>query len=136
MGGPVNSNGAHEYGGMGDELWIQAGGQVDAFVRSVGTAHSLHGGSRGSGATGRTAFEVDDDQGTVVDGIRVFAGPRWDPFILDAPAALRTIATGDLAFTDPGSIYLDGKNVLSLVVEVDCSRMLPGAVLIGSSPRR
>src|SRR5215216_3421359 len=53
-------------------------------------------------------------------GARVFAGTRWDPFILDAPAALRTIATGQLAFTDPSSIYLDGKNVLSLVVELDC----------------
>ena len=28
------------------------------------------------------------------DGIRVVRGPRWDPFILDAPAALRTVATG------------------------------------------
>src|SRR5690242_11227025 len=25
-------------------------------------------------------------------GQRVFAGPRWDPFIMDAPAGLRTIA--------------------------------------------
>ena len=39
---------------------------------------------------------------------------------MDAPAALKTIATGQLAFTDPGSIFLDGKNVLALVVEVDC----------------
>jgi hypothetical protein len=38
---------------------------------------------------------------------------------MDAPAALKTIATGRLAFTDPSTIYLDGKNVLSLVVEVD-----------------
>ena len=51
-------------------------------------------------------------------------GPRWDPFIMDAPAALKTIATGELAFTDPGSIYLDGKNVLSLVVEIDCAAVL------------
>ena len=49
---------------------------------------------------------------------------------MDAPAALKTIATGELAFTDPGSIYLDGKNVLSLVVEVDCA-LLGGAELVG-----
>jgi hypothetical protein len=54
-----------------------------------------------------------------VNGARLFAGPRWDPFILDAPAMLKTIATQELAFTDPGSIYLDGKNVLGLVVELD-----------------
>ena len=40
---------------------------------------------------------------------------------MDAPAALKTIATGELAFTDSGAIYLDGKNVLSLVLEVDCA---------------
>ena len=49
---------------------------------------------------------------------------------MDAPAALKTIATGKLAFTDPGSIYLDGKNVLSLVVEIDTA-LLGGAELVG-----
>ena len=63
-------------------------------------------------------------------GVRVFAGPRWDPFMMDAPAALKTIATGKLAFTDPGSIYLDGKNVLSLVVEID-NELFDGAELVG-----
>jgi hypothetical protein len=77
------------------------------------------------------SFEVDDDRGTIVDGVRVFGGPRWDPFILDAPAALRTIATGRLAFTDPGSIYLDGKNALSLVVEIPVDRVGPDAGLVG-----
>ena len=43
------------------------------------------------------------------DGVRLFAGVRWDPFMLDAPAALKTVASGQLAFTDPSSIYLDGK---------------------------
>ena len=74
---------------------------------------------------------VNDERGGRARGVRVFAGPRWDPFIMDAPAALKTIATGELAFTDPGSIYLDGKNVLSLVVEIDCARLLGGAELVG-----
>src|SRR5947209_3261054 len=74
-----------------------------------------------AGANG--SFTVNDEQGGSAHGVRVFAGPRWDPFIMDAPAALKTIATGRLAFTDPGSIYLDGKNVLSLVVEVDCAQV-------------
>ena len=66
---------------------------------------------------------VDDEAGAAAGGARVFAGPRWDPFILDAPAMLKTIATGELAFTDPGAIYLDGKNVLGLVVELDCAAL-------------
>jgi hypothetical protein len=82
-----------------------------------------------AGAT--LAFSVDDEQGGSAHGVRVFGGPRWDPFIMDAPAVLKTIATGKLAFTEPGSIFLDGKNVLSLVVEVDCARLLGGAELVG-----
>ncbi|MFP5342147.1 MAG: pyridoxal-phosphate dependent enzyme [Candidatus Limnocylindria bacterium] len=31
------------YTAMGDEIWTQTGGRVDAFVQSVGTSHSLHG---------------------------------------------------------------------------------------------
>jgi hypothetical protein len=60
------------------------------------------------------------------DGLRVFAGARWDPFIMDAPAALRTIETGGLAFEETSSIYLDGKNVLSIVLEIDCATLLGG----------
>ena len=76
-------------------------------------------------------FSVHDQRGAQAHGVRVFAGVRWDPFILDAPAALKTIATRKLAFTDPGSIYLDGKNVLSLVVEVDRTSLGDGGDLFG-----
>jgi cysteine synthase len=31
------------YGALGEEIWEQSGGAVDAFVHSVGTAHSIHG---------------------------------------------------------------------------------------------
>src|SRR3954453_8963473 len=81
-------------------------------------------------AGGTVTFRVNDEHGGSAQGLRVFAGPRWDPFIMDARAALRTIATGKLSFTDPGSIFLDGKNVLSLVVELDCA-LLRGAELVG-----
>ena len=77
------------------------------------------------------SVSVNDTSGGDASGVRVFAGPRWDPFIMDAPAMLRTIATGQLAFTDPSSIFLDGKNVLSLVVEVDCARVLGDGQLFG-----
>ena len=76
------------------------------------------------------SFSVNDAAGGSGHGVRVFAGVRWDPFIMDAPAALKTIATGKLAFTDPGSIFLDGKNVLGIVAEID-SAVLGGAALIG-----
>ena len=76
------------------------------------------------------SFRVNDPKGGSGASMRVFAGLRWDPFIMDARAALETLATHQLAFTDPGSIFLDGKNVLSVVVEID-SRLLGGARLVG-----
>ncbi|OYD70443.1 DUF4331 family protein [Rhodococcus sp. OK302] len=75
-------------------------------------------------------FFVNDLEGGSGRGVRVFAGTRWDPFIMDARAALATIANRELAFTDPGSIFLDGKNVLSIVVEIDTS-FLWGRDLVG-----
>jgi cysteine synthase len=38
-----NPDAAKGYYSMGEEIWEQTGGKVDAFVHSVGTAHSLNG---------------------------------------------------------------------------------------------
>jgi len=91
--------------------------------------HVQRGTCVAPGGVGAT-FLVNDLAGGAGDGIRVFAGVRWDPFIMDARAALATIATRRLAFSDHGSIFLDGKNVLSIVVEIDTDR-LPGRTLVG-----
>src|ERR1044072_1642929 len=37
-----NADAAFGYYAMGEEIWSQSGGKVDAFVQSVGTAHSLN----------------------------------------------------------------------------------------------
>lgn len=34
------------YHSLGEEIWRQTGGQVDAFVQTVSTAHSIHGTAR------------------------------------------------------------------------------------------
>src|SRR4051812_14846182 len=83
-------------------------------VRGDGTRGPTQEGVCTTPAGEAVRFRVNDEGGGSAHGVRVFAGPRWDPFIMDAPAALETIARGKPAFTDPGSIYLDGKNVLSL----------------------
>jgi cysteine synthase A len=38
-----NADGEAGYHAMGEEMWSQAGGRVDGFVQSVGSAHSIHG---------------------------------------------------------------------------------------------
>jgi cysteine synthase A len=41
-----NPDAAPGYSGMAEEIWRQASGRVDAFVQSVGSAHSLNGVAR------------------------------------------------------------------------------------------
>ena len=38
-----NQDGPTGYHGLGEEIWEQTGGKLDAFVQSVGSAHSLNG---------------------------------------------------------------------------------------------
>jgi cysteine synthase A len=38
-----NRDGEAGYHALGEEMWTQSGGRVDALVQSVGTAHSIHG---------------------------------------------------------------------------------------------
>ncbi len=38
-----NRDGEAGYHPLGEEMWEQTGGRVDAFVQAVGTAHSIHG---------------------------------------------------------------------------------------------
>ncbi len=41
-----NHDAVRAYHALGEEIWQQSGGQVDAFVHIVGTAHSLHGATK------------------------------------------------------------------------------------------
>jgi cysteine synthase A len=41
-----NEDGADGYLLLGEEIWAQTAGQVDAFVHAVSTAHSIHGTAR------------------------------------------------------------------------------------------
>lgn len=80
------------YAPMGEELWQQAGGQVDAFVHTVGTAHSI----QGAGAALRAhnpelrIIAVEPAESAVlsgrptgahrIEGIGIgFVPPLWDP---------------------------------------------------------
>jgi len=39
----TNHDGAAGYHELGEEIWKQTNGRIDAFVQAVGTAHSIHG---------------------------------------------------------------------------------------------
>ena len=52
------------------------------------------------------------------NGIKVFAGPRDDPFFFDLNQFKKVIAGSDAGFNNPGSDTFAGTNVMSIVVEV------------------
>jgi Domain of unknown function (DUF4331) len=71
-----------------------------------------------------TSLRVDDEQGASLNGMRVYAGLRSDPFFIDLPAWLESITTGRLAFTQPGHSTGTNFNCLSIVVDVDNTLLL------------
>jgi hypothetical protein len=64
-------------------------------------------------------FRVNDPAGGRGRGVRVFAGMVSEPFFLDFEAMQKTLKTGQLAFTDPGTLTGPGLNTLGVVVEID-----------------
>ena len=87
-----NHDAAAGYESLGDEIWEQTEGRVDAFVQSVGTAHSIHGVTA---ALRRhrpdiTTVAVEPAESPVlsegrtgaheIEGIGIgFVPPLWDP---------------------------------------------------------
>ncbi|HFA49791.1 MAG TPA: DUF4331 domain-containing protein [Bacteroidetes bacterium] len=62
-------------------------------------------------------------------GIKVFAGPRDDPFFMDFAKYGEIIAGNATGFDNPGSDTFAGTNVLSVVVEVPKPMLGPAATL-------
>ncbi len=70
---------------------------------------------------------------TSASGIKVFAGPRDDPFFFDLTAFKHIVGNTATAFDNPGVDAFAGTNVMSLVVEVPKSMLgtvtAPGGVI-------
>jgi cysteine synthase A len=83
------------YHAMGEEIWKQSNGKVDAFVQVVGTAHSIHGASaaiRKHGKLHVTAVEPAESAvlsgrpggSHQIEGIGIgFIPPLWEPESVD-----------------------------------------------------
>ena len=90
---------------LGEEIWSQTAGQIDAFVHAVGTAHSIHGAAAAIRAHGTelhvTAVEPAESavlSGGVtgshkIEGIGIgFIPPLWEPDQVDE---IQTVATDE-----------------------------------------
>jgi hypothetical protein len=70
------------------------------------------------------------------NGIKVFAGPRDDPFFFDLNQFKAIIGGTATSFNNPGTDAFAGTNVLSLVVEVPKSMLGTDAVNIWATSNR
>ena len=90
---------------LGEELWNQTDGRIDAFVHSVSTAHSIHGVSRALWAHDRRIriVAVEPSESAVlsggssgshkIEGIGIgFIPPLWQPDLVDE---IMTVTTDD-----------------------------------------
>ena len=106
-----------------EDLVIQCtfeNGQVSVYgpvaPTQMGTSSTLVSESL-SVAAAITAYNQSAVIGTG-NGIKVFAGPRDDPFFMDFAQYGQIIGGNATGFNDPGADTFAGSNVMSVVVEV------------------
>jgi Domain of unknown function (DUF4331) len=100
--------------------------QFEAARSQPGTGASVQEGWCTSPTGEITRFCVGDEQGGAGQGLHVFAGLRSDPFFIDLPPLFESVKLGRVAFKPEGRNSLYGMNVLAVVVEIDCERLLQG----------
>jgi cysteine synthase A len=98
-----NPDGVAGYHSMGEEIWDQTGGNVDAFVQSVGTGHSLRGVTEAlrrhksdvltvAVEPGESAVLSGGESGAHdIEGIGIgYDPPTWDPELVDGIESVTT----------------------------------------------
>lgn len=126
-----NADGESGYLPLGDEIWTQTGGRVDALVHIVSTAHSIHGTARALRARNPKlrVFAVEPAESAVlsgkpsgshkIEGVGIgFIPPLWkreevDEILTvttdDAKAMARRLAQEEAIFAGPST----GANVVA-----------------------
>lgn len=100
----LNNHDAEQgYYPLGDEIWEQTNGRVDAFVHAVSTAHSIHGVTKSllKHNNKLETFAVEPDESAVltgrpsgahkIEGIGIgFIPPLWQPDIVNEVLTVTT----------------------------------------------
>jgi cysteine synthase A len=105
-----NNDSIAGYSSLGEEIWTQTNGELDAFVHSVGTAASLRGVAtvlkRHNPKIKIVAVEPEESAvlsggkpgAHDIEGIAIgYAPPLWDPTLVDEILSVRTIEAKDMA---------------------------------------
>ncbi len=111
-----------------EDLVIQCifdGGKMKVYgpvkPTATGTRSQLEGSAKAEVAV--TAYGAASPNIGNGNGIKVFAGPRDDPFFFDLNQFKKVIAGTATSFNNPGADTFAGTNVLSVVVEVPKSQL-------------
>lgn len=105
-----NSDSIAGYYPMGEEIWEQMGGRVDAFVQSIGTTASLRGAASAlkRHKPGLRVIAVEPGESAVlsggqpgahlIEGIGIgYTPPMWDPTLPDEIVPISTADAEDMA---------------------------------------
>ena len=106
----TNRDGAAGYHPLGEEIWRQTGGKVDAFVQGVGTAHSIHGTTEAlwKHDRGIRVVAVEPAESAVlsgkptgshtIEGVGIgYVPPLWDPQLVNAIEPVPTAEAKSMA---------------------------------------
>ncbi len=137
-----NRDGEAGYHPLGEELWEQAGGAVDAFVQSVGSAHSIHGTAYAlrrrdprvrivAAEPAESAVLSGRPRGAHrIEGIGIgFAPPLWRPEAVDEILTATTEESNAMArrLAQEEGVFTGTSSGLNVIAALDVARRLgPG----------
>jgi cysteine synthase A len=142
-----NRDAAAGYHPLGDELWEQSGHRLDAFVQSVGSAHSLHGASEAlrrhdprirviAAEPAESAVLSGKPKGAhQIEGIGIgFVPPLWNPKAVDEIFTATTheaMAMGRRLRDDEG-LFLGTSTGLNVIAALEVARRLGPAATVAT----
>jgi len=83
-----------------------------------------------------TAYSATSPSIIELNGMKVFAGPRDDPFFFDLAQFKKILGGTATGFNNPGSDTFAGTNVMSIVIELPKSVLGTGSVNIWATSNR
>jgi cysteine synthase len=142
-----NRDGEAGYHALGEELWQQSGGAVDALVQAVGTAHSLHGAAsalrRHNPRVRIVAVEPAESPvlsggpsgAHHIDGIGIgFIPPLWRPEEVDEILTVSSAEAKDMArrLAREEAIFAGTSSGANVVAALRVAARLPRAATVAT----